>query len=55
MLIDDYIHQLDNLICKNIDNSDKDRGFSSENILASLRNFIEAVALKIYSTEKKCL
>lgn len=53
MLINDYIQQIDNLICKNIENSNIDRGFSSENILASLRNFIEAIALKIYSDEKK--
>ncbi|WP_342219180.1 hypothetical protein [Spiroplasma endosymbiont of Amphimallon solstitiale] len=37
MIIDDYIQQINNLICKNIDKSNPERGFSSENIF----NYVE--------------
>lgn len=52
MNIDDYIKQIDRTICKNIVDLSADRGLLSQNILSQLRNFVEAVALKVYSVEK---
>lgn len=47
--IDDAIYAVDSVICKNIAHlCDTDRGLLSQNILAQLRNFGEAIALKEY-------
>lgn len=47
--IDDAIYAVDSVICKNIAHlCDTDRGLLSQNILAQLRNFVEAIALKEY-------
>lgn len=49
-LIDTHIINIDKVICNNIDKFDViDRGLLSQNILSQLRNFIEHIALKIYS------
>ena len=39
------------VICKNIDNREivEDDGFIAQNIMAQLRNFVEAIILKAYS------
>ena len=47
--IDKSIIDTSELICKNIEKSSYDRGFSSQNILANLRNFVEYVVIKVYS------
>lgn len=45
------IRTIDDVICKNISVfDDSDRGLLSQNILAQLRNLVEAVSLKAYST-----
>lgn len=49
--IDQQILQIDRLICKNMDKVDaSERGFVSQNILAQLRNLVEHVMLKVWST-----
>ena len=48
--IDDKILDIDNAICKNINQfGNSDRGFLSQNILSQLRNFVEHISLKIYA------
>lgn len=47
--IDIAILTINQVICKNIDNHDSERGFLSQNIMAQLRNFVEHVSLKAYS------
>lgn len=48
--IDDQILDIDKVICANIGRfDDSERGLLSQNILAQLRNFVEHIALKIYS------
>ena len=48
--IDKSIYDINKNICENIRLFPlKDRGFVSQNILAQLRNFVEYVAIKIYS------
>ena len=47
---DNNILTINESICKNIDAlSESDRGLLSQNILDKLRNFVEAINLKIYS------
>lgn len=47
---DSNILTIDASICKNIDAlSESDRGLLSQNILDKLRNFVEAINLKVYS------
>ena len=49
--IDLKISDIDRVICENIGLSDDiDRGLLSQNILAQLRNFVEQVSLKAYSS-----
>jgi len=48
--INSDIHNINNVICKNIDTCDiTERGFLSQNILSQLRTFIEHISLKFYS------
>lgn len=48
--IDEAILTTNTNICKNINMFDEsERGFLSQNILAQLRNFVEYIAVKIYS------
>lgn len=48
--IDKAIKDTDDVICENIQRlSKEDRGFLSQNILSQLRNFVEYIAIKIYS------
>ena len=51
MKIDKHILDIDQNICKNIDliKSTGERGFSSQNIMNVLRNFVEHIALKVYN------
>ena len=52
-ITDSRITTLDNIICKNIDNtSAEDRGFLSQNILSQLRKLVEHVDLKIYFMDR---
>lgn len=46
---DEQIHVLDKVICKHIENYEhqKDRGFLSQVILKNLRDFVEAVSVKV--------
>ncbi|EOS7717197.1 helicase, partial [Enterococcus hirae] len=46
--IDVVILDIDKNIYKNIDKSQDDRGYLSQNILAQLRNFIEHISIKYY-------
>ncbi|NQX98684.1 MAG: helicase, partial [Flavobacteriales bacterium] len=46
--INTHIHDIDNVICKNIEQINADeRGLLSQNILSHLRNFVEHIALKV--------
>ena len=48
--IDNAIFDTNDVICKNISIiGDFERGFASQNILAQIRNFVEYIAVKIYS------
>lgn len=48
--VDKAILDIDRAICRNISKfDDSDRGLLSQNILAQLRNFVEYIAIKIYS------
>ncbi|MCT7639227.1 ATP-dependent DNA helicase [Aliarcobacter butzleri] len=47
--IDIAIITINQVIDKNIDNYNSDRGFLSQNIISQLRNFVEHVSLKAYS------
>lgn len=47
--IDIAIITINQVIDKNIDNYNSDRGFLSQNIMSQLRNFVEHVSLKAYS------
>ena len=51
MKIDKHILVIDKNICKNIKliKATGERGFSSQNIMNELRNFVEHIALKIYN------
>ena len=51
MKIDKHILDIDKNICKNIEliQATGERGFSSQNIMNELRNFVEHIALKIYN------
>lgn len=46
--IDRQILEINQVICRNIDNIDE-RGFLSQNILSQLRNFVEHIMLKVWS------
>lgn len=49
-LIDSHITAIDKVICANIQKfTAEERGLLSQNILSQLRNFVESIALKIYS------
>ncbi|MDD2376485.1 MAG: AAA family ATPase [Clostridia bacterium] len=49
MNVDESIVSINRVICENISlMTIKDRGFISQNILAQLRNLVEAIAVKIY-------
>lgn len=54
MKIDKHILDIDKNICKNIEliKATGERGFSSQNIMNELRNFVEHIALKIYNHDK---
>ena len=54
MKIDKHILDIDKNICKNIDliKSNGERGFSSQNIMNELRNFVEHIAIKVYNHDK---
>lgn len=48
--VDSYILEINKVICGNIEKFDiSERGLLSQNIMSQLRNFIEHIALKIYS------
>ncbi len=48
--LDKQIKDIDNVICKNIEMlPHNERWIVTENILSQLRNFVEHIALKIYS------
>ncbi len=48
--VDSYILEINKVICGNIEKFDiSERGLLSQNIMSQLRNFVEHVALKIYS------
>ena len=50
--IDTNIIVIDSVICENINRfDDSERGLLSQNILSQLRNLVEAVSLKAYSSE----
>ena len=51
MKIDKHIVDINKNICKNIEqmNMMRERGFSSQNIMNTLRNFVEHIAVKIYN------
>ena len=50
MRVDNAILDTNKVICKNINIFDSsDRGLLSQNILAQLRNFVEYIAIKVYS------
>lgn len=51
MKIDKHIVDINKNICKNIEqmNMMGERGFSSQNIMNALRNFVEHIAVKIYN------
>ena len=52
--LSENILNINKVICDNITLlKDVDRGILSQNILSQLRNFIEAINLKIYSLSKK--
>jgi hypothetical protein len=51
--IDNHILNINKVICNNIDKFNiTDRGLLSQNILPQLRNFVEYIALKIYSNKQ---
>lgn len=51
--IDKAIKDTDEVICNNIQQlADTDRGLLSQNILGHLRNFVEYIAIKVYSKGK---
>ena len=51
MKIDKAILDTDKVICRNISRFDaSERGLLSQNILSQLRNFVEYIADKIYSS-----
>ena len=54
MEIDKHIVDINKNICTNIDkmNMCGERGFFSQNIMNTLRNFVEHIAIKIYNHDK---
>lgn len=48
--IDKAILDTNDVICNNISQLSQDRGFLSQNILGQIRNFVEYVAIKLYSS-----
>ncbi len=52
-IIDSELNNLDNSICRHIDNISRDsRGVISQDVLSDLRHFVEHIAFKIYDNGK---
>ena len=51
--IDSELYNLDNAICRHIDNISRDsRGMVSQDILSDLRHYVEHIMFKIYDNGK---
>lgn len=48
---DDSVRVIDEIICDNIDRFQENPGLMSQNILAQLRNYVEAIVVKIFGTD----
>ncbi len=46
--MEQYIKNINDNICRNIEENENDRGFMSQNILAQLRNLLDHICVKIY-------